>query len=126
MEKINLLVDTDIFIDYFNTGRFDTILENRLFVIYYSVVTEKELLSKKGLRSSEKEAIRYALKNYRRININNSIASTYSHLRNEHPTIDKEDSLIAATAITKKLPLVTGNYKHYRKIEELILFTGKG
>ena len=54
MEKISLLVDTDIFIDYFNTGRFSNILENDLFLIYYSVVTEKELLSKKGLNSSEK------------------------------------------------------------------------
>jgi hypothetical protein len=126
MEKVSLLVDTDIFIDYFNTGRFDTILENRLFVTYYSSVSEKELLSKKGLSSSEQEAIRYALKRYRRININNSIASVYSRLRNEHPTIDKEDALIAATAITKKLPLVTRNYKHYRKIKELALFTGKG
>lgn len=126
MEKINLLVDTDIFIDYFNTGRFANILENRLFVIYYSIVTEKELLSKRGLKSSEKEAIHYTLKNYRRVRTDDSIAFKYSELRLLYPSLDKEDVLIAATAITKKLPLITRNYKHYKKIKGLILFAGEG
>lgn len=133
MEKINLLIDTDIFIDYFNTGRVSNILENKLFIIYYSVVTEKELLSKKGLRTPEKDgtprgvshcgAILFTLKNYRRIRIDNPIALKYSELRKLYPSLDKEDVLIAATAINKKLPLVTRNYKHYRKIKELILFS---
>ncbi len=125
MEKISLLVDADIFIDYFNAGRFSNILENDLFVIYFSVVTEKELLSKKGLKSSEKEAILYTLKNYRRIRINDSIALKYSELRKMYPALDKEDLLIAATALTRKLPVMTRNYKHYKKIKELSLFTGK-
>ncbi|GBE40316.1 PIN domain protein [bacterium BMS3Bbin09] len=125
MEKISLLVDTDIFIDYFNTGRFSNILENDLFVIYFSAVTEKELLSKKGLKSSEKEAILYTLKNYKRIRINDSIALKYSELRKMYPALDKEDLLIAATALTRKLPVMTRNYKHYKKIKELSLFTGK-
>ena len=123
MEKISLLIDTDIFIDYFNTGRFSNILENKLFVIYYSVVTEKELLAKKGLRTPEREAILLTLKNYRRIRIDNVIALTYSELR-LNQSLDKEDVLIAATAITKRLPLVTRNYKHYKKIKELLLFAG--
>ncbi len=125
MEKISLLVDTDIFIDYFNVGRFSNILENDLFVIYFSAVTEKELLSKKGLKSSAKEAILYTLKNYRRIRINDSIALKYSELRKLYPSLDKEDLLIAATALTRKLPVMTRNYKHYKKIKELSLFTGK-
>lgn len=124
MEKINLLVDTDIFIDYFNAGRFFNILENKLFVIYYSVVTEKELLSKKSLKTLEKEAILLTLRNYRRIRIDNAIALKYSELRKLYSSLDKEDVLIAATAIIKKLPLATRNYKHYRKIKELILFAG--
>ncbi len=125
MEKISLLVDTDIFIDYFNTGKFSSILENNLFVIYYSVVTEKELLAKKGLKTSEKDAILHVLKDYRQIRIDNSIASKYSELTQSYPSLDKEDVLIAASALIKKLPLVTRNYKHYRKIEGLILFTGQ-
>jgi hypothetical protein len=126
MEKINLLVDTDIFIDYFNTGKFANILENKLFIVYYSVVTEKELLSKGGLKTSEKETILYTLKKYSRVRINNSIAFKYSELRQLYLLLDKEDVLIAATAITKKLPLATRNYKHYKKVKGIILFTGKG
>jgi len=125
VEKINLLIDTDIFIDYFNTGRFSNVIENKLFVIYYSIVTEKELLSKKGLKTPEKEAILFTLKNYRRIRIDNSIALKYSELRKLYPSLDKEDVLIAATAIVKKLPLLTRNYRHYRKIKGLILFAGQ-
>jgi predicted nucleic acid-binding protein len=125
VEKINILVDTDIFIDYFNTGQFSNILENKLFVIYYSVVTEKELLSNRGLKTSEKEAILYTLKNYRRIRVDENIASKYSELRQLHPSLDKEDVLIAAAAIVKKMPLLTRNYKHYKKITGLILFTGQ-
>ncbi|MBI4698851.1 MAG: PIN domain-containing protein [Nitrospirae bacterium] len=126
MEKINLLVDTDVFIDYFNTGRFANILESRRFLIYYSRVTEKELLSKKGLRTSEKEAILYTMKNYRQIGIETTIALKYSELSKLYPSIDKEDVLIASTAIVKKLPLITRNYKHYAKIKGLVLFTGQG
>ena len=125
MEKISLLVDTDIFIDYFNTGSFSNILENKLFVIYFSVVTEKELLSKKGLKTSEREAIIYTLKNFRRIRLNDTIARKYSELRKAFPALDKEDLLIAVTALTRKLPIMTRNYKHYRQVKGLTLFTGE-
>jgi hypothetical protein len=94
MEKINLLVDTDVFIDYFNTGRFSNILENDLFIIYYSIVTEKELLSKRGLKSSEKEAILFTMRNFRRIRINDRITFKYSELRKIHPSLDKEELLL--------------------------------
>lgn len=124
MGKINLLIDTDIFIDYFNTGRFSNILENLLFVIYYSVVTEKELLSKKGISAPEKEAILFTLKNCRRIRIDKQIALKYSELRTSYPSLDKEDVLIAATALVKRIPLVTRNYKHFSKIKELVMFAG--
>ncbi len=122
MEKIKLLVDTDIFIDYFNDGFFEEILESKGFEIYYSVVTRKELLAKQGLKGSEKQAIIYALKNYKSINITPKIAQQYSALLNEYPEVAKEDALIAATALDKKLPLLIRNWKHYREIRGLVLF----
>ena len=125
MEKISLLVDTDIFIDYFNTGLFSNILENKSFAIYYSVVSEKELLSKRGLKNSEKEAILYTLKEYRKICLDDAITLRYSELRKQYPSTDKEDALIAATALVKKLPLITRNYRHYRKIKGLLLVKGR-
>ena len=121
MAKISLLVDTDIFIDYFNNGLFATILEGKMFHIYYSVVTRKELLSKKGLKTSEREGIIYTLKKYREIRLNQRIISKYSLLRSSYNSIDKEDAIIAATAIVRGLLLLTRNYKHFKGIEGLKL-----
>lgn len=125
MAKIRLLIDTDIFIDYFNHGFFEEILENEEFDIYYSAVTKKELLSKQGLKNSEKQAILYILKEHKIINLTADIANRYSGLLEEYPEMEKEDALIAATALQKRLPLLTRNWKHYRKIKRLVLFGSK-
>ena len=125
MAKIRLLIDTDIFIDYFNHGFFEEILENEEFDIYYSAVTKKELLSKQGLKNSEKQAILYILKEHKIINLTADIANRYSGLLDEYPEMEKEDALIAATALQKRLPLLTRNWKHYRKIKGLVLFGSK-
>lgn len=122
MAKIKILIDTDIFIDYFNHGYFEEILENRDFTIYYSAVTKKELLEKQGLRNSEKQAILYVLKKHRIVNVTSDIAKKYSALMNGYPEMAKEDALIAATALEKRLPLLTRNWKHYRKIKGIVLF----
>lgn len=122
MAKIRLLVDTDIFIDFLNSGYFEDILEGKDFDIYYSAVTKKELLAKQGLKDSEKQAILYVLKKYRIIPITQNIAERFSSVLYEYPEISKEDALIAATALDRKLPLITRNWKHYRKIKGLVLF----
>ncbi len=121
-KKISLLVDTDIFIDYFNHKLFRTLFETGEFVIYYSVVTKKELLSKEGLSRSESEIIKKFLKRHRMIGLSRSILQTYSELRSQHPTTHKEDCLIAATAIQKKISLVTRNYRHFRVFKQLKLY----
>ncbi|HWR59257.1 MAG TPA: PIN domain-containing protein [Thermodesulfovibrionales bacterium] len=122
MAKIKLLIDTDIFIDYFNHGSFEEILENKWFNIYYSVVTKKELLAKRGMKDSEKRAVLYTLGKHNIVRLTADIAERYSTLLIEHPGIAKEDALIAATALHKRLPLLTRNWKHYRRIKGLALF----
>lgn len=122
MAKIKLLVDTDIFIDYFNHGLFRDLLEGKDIQVYYSVVTRKELLSKKNLSDNERKAILKALRRWRLISLSPKILETYSALRKEHPGAEKEDSLIAATAITKKMPLATRNVRHYKIFSELKLY----
>lgn len=124
MAKVQLLIDTDIFIDYLNTGFLSAILESKGFDIYYSVVTKKELLSKIGLKESERQVILTTLKRYRIIPLDNRIAGKYSDLRRKHPSLAKEDALIAATALVRRLPLVTRNWRHYKVIEGLTLFKG--
>jgi len=72
---VRILVDTDVFIDYFNTGR------------YTDIRTP-------GRPPSITPWLR---------------AKSYS----------AEDALIAATALDKRLPLMTGNWRHFRHVEGL-------
>ena len=58
---VRILVDTDIFIDYFNTGAHTPLLESTRSRVYDSVVTRKELLVKRGLTASVRQAILNAL-----------------------------------------------------------------
>ncbi len=125
MAKVNLLIDTDILIDYLNRGHYSAILGNREIRVYFSVVTKKELLSKKGLKDSERSAILNVLSKLRIINLDNQIAEEYFKLRTKYPNLGKEDALIAATCLTKSLPLMTMNWKHYKDIEGLVLFRGE-
>lgn len=124
MAKIKLLIDTDIFIDYINRGFLSSIFEDKGFEIYYSIVTKKELLSKTGLKEIERQAILYTLKEYRIIPLDDRIAERYSDLRQSYPSLEKEDALIAATALVWGLPLVTRNSRHYKIIDGLTLFRG--
>ena len=124
MAKVSLLVDTDIWIDYLNAGHFDRFFESHQFIVYYSVVTRKELLAKRGLKDSERQAILFELKQHRQIELDPSIAQLFSKLRGKYHQLEKEDALIAATAIAKRLPLLTRNWRHYRQVRELRLYNG--
>ena len=122
MGKVSLLVDTDIFIDYFNTGRFHALFDSHRFTVYYSIITKKELLTKSGLRDNERESILSELRRCRLIALSNSITARYSDLRFRHPSLEKGDALIAATALVKHLPLMTRNKRHFRMVSGLTLF----
>jgi predicted nucleic acid-binding protein len=122
MAKISVLVDTDIFIDYFNTSRFHALFDSTRFTVYYSVVTKKELLGKAGLRDSERESILVELTRCRFIPLSDSIAARYSDLRRLYPSLDKGDALLAATALVKRLPLMTRNKRHFQMVAGLTLF----
>lgn len=124
MAAVRVLVDTDILIDYFNTGRFVRLLDDPQARVYYSVVTKKELLAKEGLRAAEREAIGAALRQFRVIPVTRGIAARYWALRARYPSLEREDTLIAATALDKRLPLMTRNWRHFRPVEGLVLFSG--
>jgi predicted nucleic acid-binding protein len=125
MAKIPVLVDTDVFIDYFNSGRFSSLFDLTRFTVYYSVVTKKELLSKPGLREGERRAILVELGRCRIVKLTETITVRYSELRDRYPALEKEDALIAACALVKNLPLVTRNKKHFQVVSGLTILGAK-
>lgn len=123
MGENQLLVDTDILIAYLNRRAYRSYLENPKNKIYYSAVTKKELLSKQGLKSSERQAILTLLRRFRLIRIDQRVSSEYSRLRRLYPPLQQGDALIAASALIRKLPLLSQNLRHFRAIKGLAMIS---
>jgi predicted nucleic acid-binding protein len=121
--KSHLLADTDIFIDYLNHRRHREYLENEQWQVHYSVVTKKELLAKQGLSDRERRAIFFVLHRYRQVTITQAVARRYTELRQLYPLLAREDALIAASALVRKMPLLTGNQRHFRIVTGLVLLS---
>ena len=121
MGENQLLVGTDILIAYLNRRAYRSYLENPRSKVYYSAVTKKELLSKRGLKSSERRAILALLRRFRLIRVNQQISNQYSRLRAAYPSLSKGDALVAASALVRKLPLLTQNLRHFRVVKGLVL-----
>jgi predicted nucleic acid-binding protein len=121
--KRRLLVDTDIFIGYLNHRQHREYLESAEWQVHYSVVTKKELLAKQGLSDRERQAILFLLERYRQINITQPIANCFAELRQLYPTLEREDALIAASALIRRMPLFTGNQRHFRVVVGLKLLS---
>lgn len=122
MAKVSVLVDTDVFIDYFNSGRFSFLFDSSRFTVYYSVITKKELLSKPGLREAERQAILHELRRCRLVKLTEAITIRYAELRDRCPSLEKADALIAASALVRHLPLLTRNKKHFQIVADLTIF----
>ena len=118
------LVDTDILIDYLNgVPRMREILDVPRYRVYYSAVTRKELLAKRGLSATERQKIYTLLRHHRLIPVDKKIAERFSRLLTTYAGQDirKADALVAATAWSRNLPLFTRNIRHYRFISEISL-----
>ena len=124
MAAVRILVDTDILIDYLNSGRYARLLHAPRTTVYYSAVTRKELLTKDGLKDAERRAIVEALRRFRLVPVTRAIAAWYARVRTQARGMEREDALIAATAIEKRLPLMTRNWRHFHRVEGLTLYAG--
>ncbi len=117
------LVDTSIFIHWFRGDKkARDFFHSTPLKIYYSKITRKELL-RPPINDSEKQAIKRFLSRFRQINPDNRILQTFSNLLIEYPYLKDHlsDALIAATAITKGLILVTTNTRHFYPIKKLMV-----
>lgn len=124
MERLNYLVDTDVLIDWLQGHPSAKALLLTSNVRYYcSSVTRKELLDRRGLSNAERIRIHHLLQLVRVLTVDAVIAAAASELlqKYHHQSLRVPDALIAATAWTKKLLLITRNRKHYVFIEEITL-----
>ena len=124
MARIKLLIDTDIFIDCLKgISPAKAVFRSSDIDIYCSVLTKKELLNKPGLKDSERKRIISILRELKTILIDSDISLKYSVLLEKYHDrrLRPPDAIIAATAWSKKLPLLTRNKRHFRYIEEIRL-----
>ena len=129
MAKIRVLIDTDIFIDAIKGIKSARELFSANEVIRYcSILSKKELLSKGGLKDSERKKILVMLSQVRVLRIDDDIHRKFFSLTKKYG--DREDLVvdyvIAATAWSKKLPLLTRNRRHFERIEEITLLPAYG
>ncbi|MEW6417116.1 MAG: hypothetical protein AB1480_03225 [Nitrospirota bacterium] len=78
MAKIKLLIDTDIFIDALKEVRpAMELFRSKEILLYCSILTKKELLSKRGLKDSERWKIMDLLLKTRVLRIDDHISRKY-------------------------------------------------
>jgi len=124
MAKIKLLIDTDILIDSLKGIReANDLFRTKDIDLYCSILSKKELLSKSGLRESERKRIIDILSRIKVLRIDDDINKKYLFLMKKYGEKSDliVDYIIAATAWSKKLPLLTRNKKHFVHIEEITL-----
>jgi hypothetical protein len=112
----NILVDTNLII--LGIGGNDQVrklLEGR--TLFISVITEIELMSIPFQNAADERLLRDFISNCFIIDLDNDVKRMTIQLRRKHK-IKLPDAIIAASSLTKKLPLFTGD-KGFGKVEEL-------
>ena len=87
--------------------------------IYLSFITELELIGFKQMAAEEEKQIKTLLDECIIIPLNNDIKKTYVALRRSYH-LKLADALIAATALSADLPLITSD-RQFRTVSELNL-----
>jgi len=118
MSGSKFLLDTNSVL-YILNG--DQTLSNFLFEkeLFVSVITEMELLAYKNITEAEKQIIENFLAELVIINIDDKVKLNSIEVK-KNSGMKLPDSIIAGTAITLKLPLITSD-KQFKTIEGLNL-----
>lgn len=109
---IDLLFDTDVFVDHIRGARQLPDVDAA-----YSLITRCELFAG---REREEDAVRALLTSLREIPVDRAVAERAGRLR-RGSAIRTPDALIAATAIEHGLELVTRNHRDFKGIPGLQL-----
>jgi predicted nucleic acid-binding protein len=99
----------------------DETLINFLFEkeLYLSIISEMELLSYRNITDSEKQTLDEFLKEFIIINIDEKIKLNTIEVK-KSSGMKLPDSIIAATAISLKLPVITSD-KQFKNVKQLNL-----
>lgn len=110
-----LLVDTDVFVDHLRGHRPLTAEAGR--AIAYSVITRAELHAGPA---DQLERVRALLAAFRELGVGGEVAELAGRIRRERGLL-LPDALIAATAISHELELLTRNRRDFARVEGLRL-----
>ena len=125
MERIGgFCVDTDILIDYLRgleNARIFLLEASKTTVLSISVISVVEIYSGAETKNlQKKKMIDLFLQNFRIIPVSIEVARFAGELRRDYRR-PFADMIVAATALTHGLELVTKNTKHFRAIQMLEL-----
>ena len=118
MNGSKYLLDTNIILYILSGNR---TLANYLHQkhLYTFIICEIELLSYKGLASAEEKSIKAFLSQFRIIYIDDTIKNETISIRKNYG-LKIPDCIIAATAISLNLPLISAD-KQFKKVNNLLL-----
>jgi predicted nucleic acid-binding protein len=121
-----VLVDTDVLIEFLRgNSKVKDMLAQELMEgrrLFCSVITEAEILA--GLRAGEERSVEGLLEKLESIPVTREIARTAGSLKQKYGKsqgLALPDALIAASAISHRLLLLTRNAKHFRFKEVQLL-----
>ena len=117
MSGNKILLDTNAFIYFFEGRKKITELVIQTPGIYYSVISEIELLSAKHLTEGEITQIKAFLSLCQRIELNSEIIAKTIEIRKQY-NLKIPDAIIAATALNLEMPLVSAD-TGFRKVAGL-------
>jgi len=113
---IDFFVDTNILIYILERYPHPAVSYISQFSLGISVITEIELLGKKNITEQETNIIQSLLKDCEIIDFNNSVKEIAISIK-QNCSVELADSIIAATAKSFNLPLVTAD-KDFKKIKD--------
>jgi predicted nucleic acid-binding protein len=117
MNGVNFLADTNALIYLLNGNScMNPYLQKTLA---FSVISEMELLSYSGITETEENCIKSLLNDCEEISLTSEIKNKTIELRKKYK-IKLPDAIVAASAIIKKIPLITAD-KGFKQITELDL-----
>lgn len=121
---MNICIDTDVFIDFLRGQKLAKDFLSQMIknadAIYFSAITEAELLSGQSCNESKtRELVISLLNSFTKIEVDNPIAQLAGYIRRTHAT-PLPDAIIAATALKMDALLYSKNSKDYMPIPDLL------